>query len=153
MADFSTAIPGLLKREGGPVFTEDPDDPGGATKFGISQRAYPKINVRALTEDMAIQLYRADYWSKIRGDEIHSQAVAEAVFDAAVNQGPGTAARWLQEIAGVGQDGILGPVSLAAINSLPEVETLAQFRIKRIERYCEGNPKYLRGWILRALEA
>ncbi len=159
MASFDDAIPTLLAREGGAKVTEIPGDPGGLTKYGISQRAYPNLNIRALTEDGAKQLYQADYWDRVHGNEIHSQPVAEAVFDAGVNHGPGTAIRWLQEVTGVGQDGILGPISLASLNAMQEAQILPAFRLKRIANYyaqVKANPskaQFLLGWIGRGLEA
>ena len=159
MASFDLAIPKILAREGGDKVTDNPKDPGGLTKFGISQKSYPKMNIRALTETMAKQLYRADFWTTIRGDDIQSQSLAEAVFDAAVNHGPGTVIKWLQSILGVSQDGVLGPLSVTAINKAPELQTLALFRVARIRNYASQVQKtpskreFLLGWVIRGLEA
>ncbi len=87
MADFNAAIVKTLAREGGAKYTDDPDDPGGATKYGISQRAYPDLNIRNITEAEVRDIYKRDYWDRIRGDEIKSQIVAENIFDTAVNMG------------------------------------------------------------------
>lgn len=156
MADFDTAIKKLLDREGGDTLVVDDDDAGGVTKFGISQRAFPKVNIRALTEPLAAQLYRAEYWTKIHGDDIASQPLAEAIFDCAVNQGAGRAIRWIQEIVNVGQDGIMGPMTVAAINALDANQVLASFRNRRISEYralaarVPSQLKYLKGWVARA---
>jgi lysozyme family protein len=86
------------------------------TKFGISAATYPGLDVQALTLDQAAEIYRRDFWLAVRGDELPGP-LALLVFDAAVNNGVGRAARWLQAAAGVTVDGVLGPVTMAAVAS------------------------------------
>src|SRR5215468_2796972 len=81
MASFDLAVAKTLIREGGARFTDNPDDRGGATKYGISQRAYPNEDIANLTEDQAKAIYKQDYWDRVSGDKLKSQAVAENVFD------------------------------------------------------------------------
>ena len=87
MANFEIAVQKVIRREGGAKFTDIAEDKGGATKYGISQRAFPNEDIRNLTEVRAKELYRLNYWNKAQGDKISSQAVAESVFDACVNMG------------------------------------------------------------------
>ncbi len=159
MADFDPAVTKTLIREGGATYTHDPDDPGGETKFGISKRAFPKENIRQLTEERARALYRQHYWDRIKGDQIESQIVAENLFDTAVNMGVITAVKIVQVALDVTVDGIIGPKTLAAINSMDSKELIPRLALAKIARYadlCNKNPrlkKYLLGWINRTLGA
>jgi len=71
--------------EGGLV--DDPADPGGLTKFGISQKSYPQLDIRNLTPEQAKDIYYQDYWLAAACDHITNEALAILVFDCAVNQG------------------------------------------------------------------
>jgi lysozyme family protein len=159
MADFDSAIVKTLAREGGAKITEDPKDKGGLTKYGISQRSYPLVNIRALTEEQARRIYKTDFWDKVRGDDVQSQPVAEALFDTAVNMGAVTAIRLAQYSVGIQPaDGVLGPQSLAGLNAVPEHEFLANLTLGKIARYVNiclkdgSQQRFLLGWVRRALE-
>ena len=82
---FDQAIPRLLGREG--KDTDDPDG-GGLTRFGISQDNHPDVDVKSLTKDQAIAIYRAKYWDAIGADGL-PDSIREMAFDSAVNQGVG----------------------------------------------------------------
>lgn len=158
MADFEQAILKTLIHEGGSALTDDPDDRGGLTRYGISQRSYPDLDIRALTEDQAKAIYKRDYWDKVKGDQIADQQMAESIFDTAVNMGPRTAARLAQVAADIEPaDGIIGPGSLKALHQTNTELFLAHFSLAKIARYawiCRKNPsqkKYLLGWVNRAL--
>lgn len=160
MADFVDAVIKTIACEGGAKFTDDPDDPGGATKYGISQRAYPHLDIRNLTEQQAREIYKRDYWDRIRADEIESQLIAENIFDTAVNMGVRTASRLAQLAANIEPvDGIIGSRSLETLNSINPELFLSKFIIVKIARYaniCNKRPesrKYLLGWINRTLGA
>ena len=84
MDDFQRVLPILLHLEGG--YVHDPSDPGGETKYGISKRAYPLEDIRALTADRAGALYRRDYWDRLQGDHL-PWPLCLVVMDAAVNHG------------------------------------------------------------------
>ena len=158
MADFNTAVVKTLVREGGGRITDDPNDRGGLTKYGISQHSYPLVNIRALTEAQARGIYKADFWDKVRGDDITSQIVAESLFDTAVNMGVKTASRLAQYSLGIDADGIIGSGSVAAINGIDEPLFLANFTLGKISRYVniclkdKSQEKYLLGWVRRSLE-
>lgn len=83
---FEAAFSNLMKEEGG--YVNDPKDPGGETKYGISKRSYPHINIKNLTLEQAKEIYHRDYWLKIKGDQLHSDAVASEFLEMAVNMGP-----------------------------------------------------------------
>ncbi len=68
MSQFDKLIDRVLSHEGG--YSNDPQDPGGETQWGISKRAHPDVNIKALTRAQAIDIYRADYWDKIKGDQL-----------------------------------------------------------------------------------
>ncbi len=110
---WETAISFVLEQEGG--YTLDPNDPGGETNFGISKKAYPTLDIKALTIDQAKEIYRRDYWNPCRCDNLPF-SFAIATFDMAVNQGTGSAIKTLQETFGVTADGIIGPVTMEAIS-------------------------------------
>ena len=99
-----------------------PKDPGGMTNLGCTKKVWEEHcghevdekTMRALTPADVAPLYKTKYWDKVRGDELPS-GVDYAVFDAAINSGPGRAAKWLQTCVGVEPDGGIGPKTLAAV--------------------------------------
>ncbi len=157
MADFNKAIEKTLINEGG--YIDDPSDKGGETKFGISKRAYPDVDIKNLTINGAKTIYKRDYWDKIKADDINSQAVANDLFDTAVNMGARTASKILQGCANTHPDGYIGANSLKAINATNEELLLLRFKLAKIARYAyitkkrPENKKYLLGWINRTLGA
>lgn len=145
MTDFVTgrfrrAVAKLIDLEGGDKVSNHPKDRGGLTKFGISQRSYPTLNIRLLTRDDAVQIYHRDFWTPIRGDEFASEAVAQIVFEFGVHSGPGTAAKALQRaLNGLGRplavDGRIGRVTLAAANVVRPAALLEAFRREAAAHY------------------
>lgn len=83
--DFLRAFNFIIEIEG--EYSEDPKDPGGATKWGISQRAYPYLDIKNLSIIEAFQIYRRDYWDAVDADQVPLD-LRLALFDCAVNQGP-----------------------------------------------------------------
>lgn len=159
MANFNLAIVKTFKREGGEKITQTKSDRGGLTKFGISQASYPQLNIQALTEESAYNIYRSDYWNKVDGDNIVSQFVAESIFDFAVNSGVKTAIKLAQIAVDLSDnvDGVMGEQTLAKLNSADEKQFLANYTLAKIARYatiCNSNQeqsKFLLGWINRSL--
>jgi len=156
-AKFKDAINKTLISEGG--YVNDPQDRGGETNFGISKRAYPDVDIKNLTVAGAKEIYKRDYWDRVRADEINSQEIANGLFDTAVNMGVRTASKLLQACVDAHPDGIIGNVSIQKINSMDTETLLLRFKISKIARYTylakkrPANRKYLLGWINRALEA
>lgn len=115
--NFDQAFTKLLGHEGG--YVNHPNDPGGETMWGVTVAVARKFgyagSMRDLPQDIAKKIYRSTYWDSVRADELPA-GVRYAVFDAAVNSGPGQSIRWLQRALGVADDGKLGPITLAAAN-------------------------------------
>ncbi len=160
MANFDQAVVKTIAREGGARFTETPGDAGGATKFGISKRAYPQLDIANLTEQQAKDIYRADYWNAVHGDDISAQVAAENVFDTAVNMGVSRAVKLAQMALGVQPvDGVAGPQTIQAINNADSDRFIADYTLAKIARYvslCNNNrsqSKFLLGWLNRAMGA
>ncbi len=109
---FDEAFKIVIGHEGG--YVNDLKDPGGETKYGISKRAYPDEDIKSLTLERAKQLYKRDYWDKVRADGLPKQ-IRLAVFDAAVNSGVRQSILWLQRAVTVNDDGIIGPATTRAI--------------------------------------
>jgi len=149
------AIQAVLEREGGLV--NDPDDRGGLTKYGISQRTHQDLDIANLTKDQAASIYKAEYWDALNLDQVHDVNLASAIFDTSVNMGTSTAARLIQTLVGVDVDGKIGQYSLAAINAIPGHYLLPLYLLERIEAYIEicyhdpSQKKFLTGWISRVL--
>jgi lysozyme family protein len=147
MGDFPRCIDFILAEEGG--LANHRRDPGGLTKYGISQRSYPDLNITALTKESAVALYRRDYWNPMHGDELPA-GLDLLLLDCAINQGPVTAIRLLQEALKLDQDGVLGPITLANVrrtlpNVLPEFCALRAWRYE-INRHEDAFGK---GWFRR----
>ena len=84
MSDFEKALEFTLKWEGG--YSNDPKDPGGETKFGISKKSHPDLNIKNLTFDQASEIYRKEYWGPAGCDKL-KWPVNLIGFDTAVNMG------------------------------------------------------------------
>lgn len=132
MTAFDRAFSFVLKYEGG--LSDNPLDAGGLTKFGISQRAYPMVDIRNLTEDQAKEIYQQDYWERCNCGDL-PPALGFLLFDSAVNQGPTAAIRALQRALGVKADGVLGPVTIGAAMTNPLHESVAEFVARRALHY------------------
>lgn len=120
----------LLDHEGG--YVNDPSDPGGETKFGISKRSYPQLNIAMLTRESAIHIYQRDFWEPINGDAFNP-AVAFQLLDSAVNSGIHQSLRFLQRVLGVADDGHFGPVSRSALEGRDVNDLLLLFLAERLE--------------------
>jgi len=110
--DFLLAFELLIGHEGG--YVNDPNDPGGETKYGISKRSYSDLDIKNLTLSQAEDIYETDYWIPTGCPDLPPR-LALVLFDAAVNNGRSRAVRWLQSIVGAPDDGIYGPATRAAV--------------------------------------
>lgn len=159
MADFNNSIAKLLQREGGDKYTEIKGDLGGGTKYGISQRSFPAIDIEYLTETRAREIYKREYWDKVRGDEVDNQRIANLMFDTAVNMSPYRAIKFAQMCLGVPADGVVGPNTLGSINHVVNADAFiaaySNFRIARYVAIVGDDPtqaKFLQGWKNRVAE-
>jgi lysozyme family protein len=146
--DFDTAFEKLLGHEGG--YVDNRADPGGETKYGISKRAYPAEDIRNLTLERAKAIYLHDYWGPA-GCDAMPDGVRLQVFDMAVNAGVRAAIKALQKAAGEHVDGVLGPLTLQAVQSMPAARLVARFNGARLEAMAELPqwPAFGRGWARR----
>lgn len=133
MNAWDVAIKFVLEMEGG--LTDDPNDPGGLTNFGISKKAYPNVDIRNLSVEQASDIYRRDYWNACRCDEFPG-LWAIAIFDMAVNQGVGKAIRTMQATLGLTADGVIGPATIKALGS-SEPRKLKVFLANRLAAYAK----------------
>lgn len=145
---FETAIARVLGIEGG--YTPGADDPGGETKWGISKRSYPDLDIKALTREEAVEIYRKDFWFKARCDLL-PDSVAFQALDFAVNSGIVVATMALQRAAGVAADGVVGPVTLSALVRVSAHDLICLLLAERLE-FMTGLsnwPLAGRGWARR----
>lgn len=149
--NFERCVAVILREEGG--YSDNPNDRGGQTQYGISQRAYPDVDIKALTPEKASAIYYRDFWKPMRCEDMPGD-VALCVFDTAINCGVSAATLMLQEAVGVTADGLLGPHTLAAIRRLGS-SALTRVCVRRVRRYHEivdhrpGQRVFLDGWLHR----
>lgn len=146
--NFDEAFAEVIGVEGG--YTPGIGDPGGETKFGISKRAYPGEDIKDMTLERAKEIYARDYWGPAGCDAL-PDAAKDQVFDMAVNSGVKTAIRTMQHTVGVVADGILGPNTLQAIQSMPGPRFIARFNGSRLA-YMTSLPNWPesgKGWANR----
>lgn len=145
---FEKAVEIILDIEG--PDSNDPDDPGGWTRFGISTKAHPEVDLACLTRQGACDIYRSEYWASNRCDDLPYWA-ALLVFDTAVNMGKGHAVRFLQQTARVPVDGKIGAVTCRVTGLIDPQEGIAEYMSRRVQTYStmKGWPKYGRGWTRR----
>jgi lysozyme family protein len=145
---FDTFIERVLSHEGG--YVNDLADPGGETQWGISKRSYPLVDIKRLTRVAAIEIYRRDFWQRVRGDSL-PQAFAFQALDAAVNHGIETTVRWMQRAAQVADDGVIGPLTLGALGRANVADLVLLFNAERLVFYTRLSTfdRFGRGWIRR----
>lgn len=136
-SNFGSALKAVLHHEGG--YVSHPADPGGRTNLGVTQKVWEEWvghpvderTMRNLTAELVGPMYKIKYWDKIKGDEL-PEGVDYAVFDAAVNSGPGRAVKWLQACVGVEVDGGIGPKTLAAVAAFDPAVLVEDYAKRRL---------------------
>jgi lysozyme family protein len=140
--NLARVMPHVFAHEGG--YVDHPDDPGGATKYGITlgtlrawrRRPLGKADVQALSAAEATAIYETIYAKAIRFDDL-PPGLDYAVLDLAINSGPKRAAELLQRMLGIAADGIVGPKTCATAQTANPADT--------IHRLCDARLKFLRG--------
>lgn len=156
---FLKAFDYVISNEGGYVFNGN--DSGGETKFGISKRSYPALNIKELTLEDAKKIYYRDFWEKGRCEEISSDLVAMQLFDLSVNLGNRAAVivvqRGLRSVGiNVQEDGLMGPQTLSALKKseprclLAAIKSEAAGYYRMIARNRPEQENFLNGWLNRA---
>lgn len=150
--NFETAIKHVLQIEGD--YVDHPSDPGGKTRFGITEavarQAGYRGDMRELPLDLAKRIYREEYWNTIKADELPA-GIRLVMFDAAVNSGVGQAIRWLQRAVGATDDGVLGPKTMASLGALSADGVRMRLLAQRL-RFMSNLPNWPafgRGWAKR----
>lgn len=176
MKDIEQMITELIDREGR-KYTNDPTDRGGPTKFGITQttltrwrkRPTTADDVQAMEEPEARAIYEHQYLIESGINQIHDPYVMTLAFDCAVNHGSNRAVRWLQQAAGVTDDGVFGPRTEAAVNTVEPVRLYHAVLARRIRFFGDIithdserlraardgyrlQARFAKGWLSRAAE-
>jgi lysozyme family protein len=134
--NWDRAFAEVIKYEGG--YVNHPQDPGGPTNLGITQATLSRwlrrrasvADVKALTREKVKPIYKQNFWDVIKGDDLPG-GVDFATYDFAVNSGPSRAARYLQSVVGVEQDGQIGPETLAAVDRYSAEDVVKKLVAKR----------------------
>ena len=156
MKNFNEIIEKVLEHEGG--YVNDPKDLGGETKYGITKRFYPDVDIKNLTIEQAKEIYRKDYWDRNRVESL-PQNLWHIYFDMCVNMGKRTAVKVLQRAAvnkgrDIEVDGGLGPATIGALKGV-ELDRVRAFRVKYYVDLITARPeqeKFFLGWFRRATE-
>ena len=160
--EFNDCLKVILKFEGG--YDNDPNDHGGATNFGITQRVYdsykdnkdlPHQSVKNILSSEVSDIYFRNYWLDGKCDKL-PLGLNLLHFDACVNCGIHQAALFLQRSVGVEADGKIGPITVRAANAQDTVKSINRYHAERIEFYMrlvhnnESQRKFQNGWNHRA---
>lgn len=164
MADFLPAFEAMIRNEGGYVLHNVEGDRGGMTYAGIARNmnlhwpGWVKIdNGDQVPAQMVRDFYKPNYWDNIKGDQIKSQVVAQAIFDFHVNAGA-VARKLAQLVVGATPDGAIGDKTVALLNAYDEDKFVMAYALAKIARYRDivtrdrTQQKFLLGWINRTLE-
>jgi lysozyme family protein len=149
---FIYALYFLLSWEGG--LADDADDRGGRTRYGISSKSHPGVDLDQLTLAGAIAIYHRDYWIPVRAEEL-PLPLAVATFGAAAHHGPHRSVVLLQQTLGVTADGRVGPQTVAAAHSADPLDTLDALLARRAQFMHDivvadsRQAKFLGGWLRR----
>ena len=152
MSNFDKAFDLLIGNEGG--YVNNPADPGGETNWGIT-RAVAVDNgytggMKLMPKETAKQIYKKMYWDKLQCDQL-GFVVAFQLFDAGVNHGNSQAVKFLQRALSVVDDGVIGAKTIAATNSLDDLQIVMLFNAERIEFYSSLKTfsTFGKGWVRR----
>ena len=155
-SNFESALAHVLKSEGG--YVNNSKDPGGMTNLGCTKTTWEEFvghpvseaDMRGLKPADVAPLYKRKFWDKVSGDDLPA-GLDYAVFDAAINSGPGRAAKWLQEVVGVTADGAIGKGTLAAVATFKTQDLIKAYNDKRL-KFLQGLPTFGtfgKGWSTR----
>lgn len=151
--NFKNALNHVLVHEGG--WSDHPRDPGGATMKGVTLITYrrhfgedkTRDDLRNISDGELEKIYDSGYWHKCHCNDLPS-GIDYAVFDAAVNSGPGRSAKWLQASVGAEQDGSIGSETLAHVQDHAPIEVIDDICDLRLDflRVLSTWPDFGKGW-------
>jgi len=150
--NFLIAFEKLLKHEGG--YSDHSADPGGKTRYGVTEavarEAGYRGDMRELPLDLAQRIYKDKYWDAMQVEALPVD-VRYIVFDGAVNSGITQSAKWLQRACGVKDDGVVGPATIRAANSLASDGLKRRILGQRLRFMATlpNWPAFGRGWVNR----
>ncbi len=150
--DFNTAFDLLMKHEG--YTSNHPDDPGGATTWGVTESVARRYGYIGAMKDLPLGtakiIARSEYWDKVRAEEL-PPLIRFDVFDTAYNSGVNTAIKMLQRSVGVTDDGALGPKTLSAVTAKQGFDLNLRFNAERLGYLSslKNWPSFSRGWARR----
>jgi lysozyme family protein len=156
---FEAAVAGVLAHEGG--WSDHPDDAGGRTRYGLSSRTYPDLDLDALTVEDAKAIYFRDFWIRFGIHRLPGVTLPGKILDLAANMGPRAAILCLQRAlratgTRVLEDGVIGPQTLGAVKGAPAEALMAALRSEAAGYYRELVARdhrrlaFIRGWEARA---
>jgi len=152
---FNEIIEIVLQHEGG--YVNDKDDKGGETKYGITKRFYPHLDIKNLTKEQARDIYYKDYWIPSKAYKLPLE-LQYAYFDCVVNTGQSRAVKILQKACNnknsfaIKEDGLIGAATISAATRL-ESDRFISYRILFYSLLISDNPtqeKFWYGWYKRA---
>jgi len=154
---FYRCVEKILDNEGG--YSNNPNDPGGETNFGISKRSYPNLDIRNLTREKAREIYLNDFYKHFKLDYLKNHELTLQVFDMVVNSGD-RGIKILQKLIAAVPDGIIGLRTLEKLNReiLSGRDLVTAYKLGRIEYYTKlaQNKKAYRsfflGWVVRVFK-
>ena len=159
-SNFEKALALVLQHEGG--YVNHPSDPGGRTNLGVTQRVWEQYvghpvdeaTMRSLTKEMVAPLYRKQYWDVCHCDDLPA-GVDYLAFDFSVNAGSFRSIKTIQRALNISADGVIGPVTLKAIQDANAEEFINNFTAAKevFYRSLTNFPTFGKGWLNRAAES
>lgn len=164
MANYMLLAPFIMEHEGGFVF--NPVDKGGVTNKGVTLKTFrsyagcnmTEVDLKTMSDFQWYDIFKKYYWDFCKADRINSQAVANAIVDWAYNSGPKTAVSTVQRILGVECDGIVGTMTIEAINNMRSGKLFDAIQFERaafVQKIVKNDPSqkvFLKGWLRRINE-
>jgi lysozyme family protein len=161
MGNFNVFLRKVLRLEGG--YVNHKNDRGGCTNKGVTLNTFRSYygsgldcnDLKAITEDQAGEIYKKGYWDPCWGDKIQCSKVAQIIVDWAVNSGVKTAIKNVQKIVGTTADGVMGPMTLRAINEncqkdlFDAIKDARKAYYERLVEKDESQRVFLKGWLNR----
>lgn len=155
-------VKAFIRKWEGKSFVNDPDDKGGATKWGVTLKTFQKAfgknktaeDLKNITEEQWDTVCRKYYYDKMHADEIENKSIALLCVQMCWGSGTQTAIKKIQNCLGCKADGVVGPITLGKLNAINSADTFRKLWSMRYVWLCNiasvgNNKKFLRGWLNR----